>query len=240
VTRNGDDFLASAAIDPWLGDMYAGHVAIALALKARDPRIPIVPLALACFGPDWIELVLLASGARQGTAIYSHSIPAVLVGAGLASGIFAALKRPGARWILIGWLSHWPADLFTGRKPLFTPLPLVGLDLYKLPPVDFVLESIVIIFACELYARRYARRAELRRPIVMLGAALMLLQGAVDVALSVMRNSEWSPSLALAPRPGQLTCRPPLRAGPGSACLLHFSARTSTASDLWRRTGPEV
>ena len=33
--------------------------------------------------------------------------------------------------------------------------------------------------------------------IVILGAALIALQGAVDVALSVMRNTEWTPSLAL-------------------------------------------
>jgi hypothetical protein len=220
--------------------MYVGHVAIALALRARDERVPIVPLALACFGPDWIEAVLLAAGAKEGTAVYSHSIPAMLIGAALAAGAFATLKRPGARLILIGWLSHWPADLLTGRKPLFTSMPLIGLDLYKLPAVDFVLESVVIVVGCVLYARRYAPRAELRRTIVMLGAALIVLQGAVDVALSVMRNSEWSPSLALGPWQGQVTCRPPVSAGPGSACILHFSARTSTASDVWRRTGLEA
>lgn len=218
--------------------MYAGHVAIALALRARDPRVPIVPLALACFGPDWIETVLLSAGAKEGTAIYSHSIPAVIIGAALAAGVFAALKRPGARLLLFGWLSHWPADLFTGRKPMFTPTPLIGLDLYKLPAVDFVLESAVIVVACALYARRHAPRAELRRTIVMLAAALILLQGAVDVALAVMRNSEWTPSLALGPGAGQVICRRPVSADPAPACLLHFDARTSTASDLWRRTDP--
>jgi hypothetical protein len=220
--------------------MYVGHVAIALALRAREPRLPIVPLALACFGPDWIEMMLLAAGAPEGTAVYSHSIPAIVVGAALAAGVFAALKRPGTRLILIGWLSHWPADLFTGRKPLFASTPLIGLDLYKLPAVDFALESAVILIGCALYAKRYAPRAELRRTIVMLAAALIVLQGAVDVALSVMRNSEWSPSLALVPKQGQLTCTTPVSAGLDSACLLHFSARTSTASELWRRMGPGV
>ena len=38
--------------------MYAGHAAVALALKTREPRLPMLPLALACYGPDWLEIVL--------------------------------------------------------------------------------------------------------------------------------------------------------------------------------------
>lgn len=220
--------------------MYAGHVAVALALKSREPRLPIVPLALACFGPDWLETLLLIAGRPSAMEVYTHSVPAVVIGAAVAAGIYAAFRRPGARLVLIGWLLHWPADLFTGRKPLFASTPLIGLDLYNLPVLDFVLESVVIVIGCAIYARRYAPRAAQRRTIVLLAAALMVLQAAVDVALSVMRNSEWAPSLALAPLQGQLMCRPSVLAGPGPACVLQFSARTSTASDPWRRTDPGV
>ena len=38
--------------------MYVGHAAIALALKAREPRIPVAVLVLASFGPDWTEIAL--------------------------------------------------------------------------------------------------------------------------------------------------------------------------------------
>jgi hypothetical protein len=184
--------------------MYAGHAAVALALKAREPRLPIVPLALACFGPDWVEVGLLLVHRAGGMAVYTHSVPAVIVGALIAAGLHAAFRRPGAGLILAGWLLHWPADLLTGRKPFLSSVPLIGLDLYKLPTVDFVLEGIVIVIGCSIYARRYARSAELRRTIVMLAAALILIQGAVDVALSVMRNSPWTPSLARAGRQTQL------------------------------------
>ena len=78
------------------------------------------------------------------------------------------------------------------------PTPLIGLDLYKLPLADFVIESTVIAIGCAIYARGFRARAELRRVIVILGAALIALQAAVDVALSVMRNTEWEPSLASA------------------------------------------
>jgi hypothetical protein len=186
--------------------MYAGHAAVALALKGREPRLPIVPLALACYGPDWVEVALMLLRTHSEKGVYTHSIPAVVIGATVAAGLYAAFRRPGAGLIFLGWLLHWPADMFTGRKPLFDGAPLVGLDLYKLPVVDFLLESIIVVIGCVLYARQFAARAEPRRTIVILGAALILMQGAVDVALKVMRNSEWSPSLVLQEWQPQLSC----------------------------------
>jgi hypothetical protein len=183
--------------------VYAGHAAVAIALKRREPRLPVVPLVLAAFGPDWLELLLAIPVKRPGMAIFTHSIPAVLIGGGLAAALWAATRRPGASTIFLAWLLHWPADLFTGRKPVLFPLPLIGLDLYKIPAADFALESVVIVIGCALYARAYPPRGELRRVIVMLGAALIAIQGAVDVALSVMRNSEWTPSFAVMDRRSQ-------------------------------------
>jgi hypothetical protein len=220
--------------------VYAGHAALALALKAREPRLPIAPLALAAFGPDWVELALMLPRKHEGMAIYTHSIPAVVIGAALAAGLYAAFRRPGVRLIFLAWLLHWPADLITGRKPLFDATPLVGLDLYKLPIVDFALESLAVVIGCSIYARRFTARAELRRTIVLLGAALILLQGAVDVALAVMRNSEWTPTLVLGRRQTQLECARAVVADQGSACLLQLSSRTSIARERWRRTDPEA
>jgi len=184
--------------------VYAGHAAVALALRGREPRLPIVPLVLACYGPDWVEIALMLPHARPEMAVYTHTIPSVVIGAALASALWTLTRKPGA-WLLgVGWLLHWPADLFTGRKPLFSPTPLIGLDLYKLPLADFLLESVVIAIGCAIYARGFPTRAVLRRVIVILGGALIALQAAVDVALSVMRNTEWAPSLASATRQSHL------------------------------------
>jgi len=113
-------------------------------------------------------------------------------------------RRPGAWVLAVGWLLHWTADLFTGRKPFILPAPLIGFDLYNLPLADFLLEATVIAIGCAIYARGVPRRAELRRVIVITGAALVALQAAVDVALSVTRNTEWAPSLASATRQSHL------------------------------------
>ena len=204
--------------------MYSGHAAIALALKPREPKVPIVLLTLAAFGPDWVELALMLPVKREGMAIYTHSLPAVITGAAVAAGMYAATRRPGARSILLAWLLHWPADLLTGRKPILFSQPLIGLDLYKLPAVDFALEALVVVAGCVIYARRFAARAEWRRVVVIMGAALIALQAAVDVALSLMRNSEWSPSLASGRWQPQL--RGPQRDG-GPAIRMHFALRPS-------------
>jgi hypothetical protein len=184
--------------------VYAGHAAVALALRWREPRLPIVPIVLACYGPDWVEVALMAPNPQAGMATYTHSIPAMLLGAALVAALWRLTRRPGASLLAVGWLLHWPADLFTGHKPFILSAPLIGFDLYNLPFADFLLEATVIAIGCAIYARGAPRRAEFRRVIVILGAALIALQAAVDVALSVTRNTEWAPSLASAARQSHL------------------------------------
>ena len=176
--------------------MYAGHAAVALALRRREPRLPILLLVIAAFGPDWLELLFMIPGEREGMAMFTHSIPAVVIGGGLAAALYSATRRPGGTTIFLAWLLHWPADLFTGRKPALLREPLIGLDLYKIPALDFALESVAVLIGCALYARAFPPRGELRRVVVMLGAALIAMQAAVDVALAVVRDSEWTPSFA--------------------------------------------
>ena len=215
--------------------MYIGHAAIALALSRRERRLPIALLALAAFGPDWLEVVLLLLVKQPDSAIYTHSLAAVPLGAAVAAGLYAATRRPGARVVFVAWLLHWPADLLTGLKPLLFREPLIGLDLYKLPAVDFALESLLVIFGCATYARGFPPRAELRRVVVILGAALIALQAAVDVALSVMRDSQWTPSLNVS----AWRSHPPVfevAIVPGSACILHLAPRTHHTRTRWRTT----
>jgi hypothetical protein len=205
--------------------VYAGHAAVALALRWREPRLPVVPLVLACYGPDWVEVAMMFPHPRAGMAMYTHSIPALLIGAALATALWKLTRRPGAALLGAGWLLHWPADLFTGRKPIFLPTPLIGLDLYKVPWADFIIESTVVTIGCAIYARGLPARAQVRRVIVLLGAALIALQAAVDVALAVMRNTEWEPSLASAERQSHLP-RPRVHEWAG---VLHLATRTLEA-----------
>ena len=219
--------------------MYTGHAAIALALKSCDPRVPLVPLAIACYGPDWIEVALMIPRARAGMAIYTHSIPAVMIGAVTASGLYALIaRRPGARMILLAWLLHWPADLFTGRKPLIGLRPLIGLDLYHVPAADAVLEMVVIGVACTIYWRAFARTPAQRRLVLALGAVLALLQVTMDFVVSRIDKQPWNPSLAQERQRIHLSLSASgaVPAGAPHASCTHPHA-LFTASGSWGQTG---
>ena len=151
--------------------------------------MPIVPLVLVCYGPDWLQWLLTLILDQPGIAEMSphtHSVSAIIVCAFVAAGAYAlVVRRPGVKWIFVGWLSHWPADFLTGRKPLTGVNDLVGLHLYAWPWADFVLESAVIVVGCGLYFRAFARgegRAT-RWTVVAMAAALIALQGAMDLTI---------------------------------------------------------
>lgn len=50
-------------------------------------------------------------------------------------------------------LSHWVLDYFTGIKPTWPGGPIVGMNLYARPVVDFALESATILVGWLLYRR---------------------------------------------------------------------------------------
>jgi hypothetical protein len=179
--------------------MYAGHAAVALALKAREPRVPAAVLVVACFGPDWVELFMSLSLGRGPAEAYSHFIPAVILGALAAGALYAIVSRgrPGAVYVVIGWLLHWPADFFTAHKPLLNPEHVIGLDLYNLPLVDFAIEAALVAGCCVLYARAYARSVTQQRWVAAMGLALAGLQGVLDYGLLHQGWRVWQPSLAV-------------------------------------------
>jgi hypothetical protein len=132
--------------------MLIGHVAIALAAKRVRSSVPLAALLAATFGPDVIEITLLALE-RWGnlpTSLGSHSIPAVLLGAAVVGAAYW-LRRQDARGgalLFAVYTSHWAADLLTGTsKPTWLGGPTLGLALYEHPALDFALESGLLLAA---------------------------------------------------------------------------------------------
>jgi hypothetical protein len=210
--------------------VYVGHVAVALALKTREPRVPMVPLVLACYGPDWLETVLGFWGGRNEMGLYTHYLPGLFLGALAASALYVLVfRRPGGWIIMAGWLLHWPADFFTAHKGLLSPTDKVGLDLYNLPAVDFVLESLLVLLACALYARTFAHSTTQRRWVVAMAAGLVALQALLDYGLS-KETFPWQPSLAHGERRPHLTLHLSAGAAPALRMPLALSPATLTAS----------
>ena len=149
--------------------MYAGHAAVALALKTRDPRVPIVPLTLACYGPDWLETALGLVRNRVEMGLYTHYLPGLLTGGLAAAALYVIVfRRPGGWLILAGWLLHWPAD--------------------------FVVEGVLVAACCALYPRTFAHSPAQRRWAVAMAVGLLGLQGLLDYGLSPPALP-WNPSL---------------------------------------------
>lgn len=206
--------------------MYVGHAAIALALKSREPRVPMVPLALACYGPDWLEIVLGFWRGRGPMSLYTHYLPGLLAGALGAAALYALVfRRPGGWTIFAGWLLHWPADFFTAHKGLLSPGDRIGIDLYNLPAADFALEAALVLACCALYARTFAHSAAQRRWAIAMAAGLLALQGMLDFGLAEARPT-WAPTLARGKwrphlveprtRDGAFPLRMPLALSPGT------------------------
>jgi len=222
--------------------VYAGHAAVAVALKTRAPRVPIAVLVVACFGPDWVELFLGLLKGRRAGEIYSHFIPAVLLGAALAALLFELIfRRRGSRWIAIGWLLHWPADFLTAHKPLIDPRGhRIGLDFYNLPLVDFTLEALLVVGCAWLYARTYAPSRRQRLWVAAAAMALVGIQGVLDYGLAHQPWREWNPSLAQERWQPHLTVTVPGSGVPSLRMALALSPAEPTARARWRKTDPEA
>jgi len=167
--------------------VFIGHLAVALAAKRVRPSAPISALIAATYGPDVIEVTLLAlwQWARMPASFGSHSIPAVALGAAVVGVAYWLWRRDavGSALLTATYASHWVADLFTGtRKPTWAGGPSLGLELYDHPPIDFALESALFLAAWLFLWPAGDRRRRRRAVRLALPIALLLLQGAFNSA----------------------------------------------------------
>lgn len=219
--------------------MYAGHAALALALKAREPRVPVILLVVASYGPDWVELWLGLFIGRGIAERYSHFIPAVVAGGLVAGALYALLTlRRGAGFVLLAWLLHWPADFLTAYKPLLHPSHVVGLDLYHLPPADFVLEALLVAGCCVFYARTYASTTTGRRWVLAVALVLIGMQAALDYGIWNQAGRVWRPTLVERPwrsHPACAVSAGPVGTAPHASCNL---AGVSHSERTMAKDGP--
>lgn len=165
--------------------MYTGHAGLALVAKAWRPQVPMALLVVAAFAPDWVEWLLDEKTKSEPLISYiSHSIPAVVAGASVIALVYLLILR---RWpdalVLAGvYLSHWPADIITGRKPTWSVGSTVGLGLYVHPRWDFLVEAALVLACAAFYWRSLPAHGR-RRPwlAALVPGGLVALQAAFDV-----------------------------------------------------------
>ena len=235
--------------------MFTGHIALALVAKRARPSVPIAALVAAAYGPDVIEITLLALGkwAKVPAMFGSHSIPAVVLGAAVVAGAYWLWRHDdalGAAILAATYASHWAADLLTGvGKPTWGGGPALGFNLYDRPLLDFAVESTLLVTAW-LYFWPAGERRRQPRGLHAAPLALVLLQLAFNVAKPVFgirsvkgavssvheRGNAFSPAAGSRSDAGQNN----ERADPADACVLHRSALPpSNGRVMAENSGPQ-
>ena len=167
--------------------MYVGHLGIALGGKGLRRDAPLWLLVLATQGPDWVQVVACSTG-TSAHAMWSHSIPAVLVlAAAMALASYTVTRDGGVSGLAAAvTLSHVLVDYVTGIKPTWPGGPMVGLHLYAHPGWDFLLETGMIAAGWWVYRGTLApelRSSPLARALLVVLIITQAL-GALKLAIA--------------------------------------------------------
>jgi hypothetical protein len=168
--------------------MYAGHMGFALGAYGIRRTAPLWFLVLASQLPDWADAGFCLAGLRPSVpGILSHSFPAIAALASLAALAYAAAFRDKAGILIVAAVvvSHAAGDYFTGIKPTWPGGPMIGLQLYRKPFIDFILEAAVILGGWLLYRRSLSSDRRSSEPVFTLLGALLMVQVGAGIVLSL-------------------------------------------------------
>lgn len=168
--------------------MFVGHVGAAIGAFGVRQTVPLWLLIIASQLPDWTDATLCLAGAQPAVpGMLSHSIPAVLVLAIVAATAGYAISRDiGASSLTaLVVISHYAGDYFTGIKPTWPGGPMIGLQLYREPALDFILESAVITLGWILYRRSFPAERRSSREVIAVLVILVMIQLAADIVFSL-------------------------------------------------------
>ena len=164
--------------------MIAGHLGIAGAAYSARRDSSLVWLLGASMAPDVVDALFVVAGSCNPYGLYSHTLPAVALIAAVTGAIayFATDQRATGVLAAVLVLAHLPLDFVTGHKLFWPGGSLHGLRLYERPLADFALEALIATGGWWLVRSR--RRTETPRWATgwLALAALLLLQGTLDVA----------------------------------------------------------
>jgi len=159
----------------------AGHLGVAMAARARWPRLPLLAIAVAALVPDLVDFATAALRICVEKGLYSHSLPAIAVEVVVLGGGMALWRRSPAAGAMVAAMIvlHLAADFITGEKLLWAGGPIVGLNLYDYPLADFALETVVTYAGWRMLRASPARDALAAAPMALV--LLLAGQAALDV-----------------------------------------------------------
>lgn len=168
--------------------MLTGHVAIALGAHGIRKSAPLWLLIAASQLPDWTDAVVCATGLRPSvTGMYSHSFGATVVLAAIVIIVSATITRHPGSALLAGAvvLTHVAGDYVTGIKPTWPGGPMIGMQLYDRPALDFVFEIALLSGCWLLYRRSFPVEKRAGRQLLVLPAVLIAIQALADIVIAL-------------------------------------------------------
>ena len=151
--------------------VFVGHLAVALAAKKVEPRLPLTALVVATFGLDmlWpafvlagLETVRVDPGNTPFTPLdfvsypWSHSLVMALGWGALAGWITARVSNARMGAVMAALVvSHWVLDFVSHRPdmPLWPDGPRYGLGLWYSVPLTIVVEGAMLAAGVLIYVR---------------------------------------------------------------------------------------
>jgi hypothetical protein len=193
--------------------MFVGHSGIALIGKGVRRQLPTTMLLIAAYLPDLVRLPMLLF--TNHSEELSHSIPAVIALAAILGGLWLLFggRATDASILVLVCLLHWPADVFSGCKPILLNGPWIGMFAYIRPVTDLTVEGAVFIGGW-WFARQRAFPIRLIWLAFAFVAQLTFLLANYAGSEFVIGNREWmwQPRVSLLPKPdvvNRVPCRPP-------------------------------
>ena len=161
--------------------MIVGHLGVAAAARSAWRRTSLPWLLAGCAFPDCVDVTLAIAGVCNPYGLYSHTVHAAALQAAVLGGV--AFLVTGSRAIafasaLMVFL-HLPLDLVTGYKIFWPGGPMLGLDVYERPLLDFVIEVPILVSGWWLLRR--SRNAPRWATSVLVLVVLIAGQGALDL-----------------------------------------------------------
>jgi hypothetical protein len=177
--------------------MFVGHYGVSFAAKRWDPSLPLWLLFLAVQFLDviWAPLILLGvekvrivPGITRSNPLdlfympFTHSLVAAIVWSVAAAALFLVLtgraRARSAAILAAAVFSHWVLDFVVHRPdlPLYDDTAKVGLGLWNLPVIAFLLEAALLFGGIVLCGRAGALRP---LPVTIFGCVMLGIQAYV-------------------------------------------------------------
>ncbi len=163
--------------------MFISHYAVSLAVKKIRPELP---LWLLLLGTLTVDLWSAINQQFRLVAFPGHSLLFVGINMLVLAAAGLIFYRSLVNILILVFLpsSHFMMDLVTGKMQWWTGGPFIGLNLYGVPWLEFIIDSAIFAGCLFFYIRRFPKSKKRTVWLVTVLSVFVVLQGVYNFFLS--------------------------------------------------------